>query len=290
VSAVPSLAAVVPAYGGRDLLARHLPPLRAELRALRPDAELVVVDDASPEPLEPWLRERFGDVRVRTRATNGGFALAANDAVASVASELVFLMNTDVRVRPGFLGPLVRALAGDVIAATPRVLLDGRDERVESFVTLERADGRVELGQPGLEPGAELPTEPVDVAFPHGGAMLVRRAAFEELGGFDPSYRPFYLEDADFGRRALAAGGRTRYVPAAVVEHHHRGTIGARVEPACVRAAIERNRWMLSRAYGRADGDPAWIEAALGALVAGARRGELRSEATWLALLAPFER
>ena len=276
---------VVPAYAGVDLLVRHLPAAFRELAAYPPGGEVLVVDDASPEPLQAALERSLPGVRVVTRTTNGGFAAAATDGMRAASHELVFLMNSDVRVHAGFLAPLVRELeASDVFAATPCVRLAGQATRIESFVALERSEGRVTLHQPGLDNSHALPTEPADVDFALGGAMLVQRARFEQLGGFDPSYAPFYLEDADLGRRARSAGWRTRYVPSAVVDHFHRGTIGVHVDAHCVRAAIERNRWALTRADDQAEGRREWLSASLQALVVAARSGALRDEATWLAL------
>ena len=291
-----AISVVVPAYGGVDLLRRNLPLILTELDAYREASgeptELIVVDDGSPEPLHLELAEPFPHVRFLARSVNGGFAVAANEGVRAAQHPLVFLMNSDVSVHAGFLAPLVEELraAGGLerFAVTPCVRLDGEVRRIESFVALDRDGGRVTLRQPGLDEAGSVPTEAVDVDFPLGGAMLVWRARFEELGGFDRSFAPFYLEDADLGLRARRFGWRTRYVPASVVDHHHRGTIGTHVTERCVRAAIERNRWLLTRAEDRARGSEGerrdWLPAALNALVSAARSGTLRDEATWLAL------
>ncbi len=62
--------------------------------------------------------------------------------------------------------------------------------------------------------------------FASGAAMLVQRATFLGLGGFDPAYFAYY-EDVDLGWRLWLAGHEVRHVPAAVVLHRHHGTAGA---------------------------------------------------------------
>ncbi|HEV2754017.1 MAG TPA: glycosyltransferase family 2 protein, partial [Solirubrobacteraceae bacterium] len=54
----------------------------------------------------------------------------------------------------------------------------------------------------------------------HGALLLVRRAAWEQVGGFDDAMW-FYAEDLDLCWRLNRAGWATRYVPAARVHHDH---------------------------------------------------------------------
>src|SRR5690606_880902 len=62
--------------------------------------------------------------------------------------------------------------------------------------------------------------EPVrrDAGWLAGACVLVRRAAFEEVGGFDTKFF-MYFEDVDLGYRLGKQGYRNVYEPAAVVTH-----------------------------------------------------------------------
>jgi GT2 family glycosyltransferase len=84
------------------------------------------------------------------------------------------------------------------------------------------------------------------VPFAVGGACLLRKGVFAALGGFDPAFEPFYLEDLDLGWRAWREGFTCMYVGASVVEHHNRGTIGAVIPKPVVLTAIERNRLLFT--------------------------------------------
>ena len=255
---------VVPSLDDFDLLERDLPPLLDELAARTQGDEVLVVDDTGKDVLSSRLAQSFPTVRVLARAENGGFARALTNGIEEARHELVFAMNPDVRVRRGFLDPLVASIQEeDVSAVVPRVLLGGDEEQIESLTELAWKEGMVEIHQPGLSGGEEHGPGIVPVAFPIGGACLLKRKDFLASGGFDPLYEPFYWEDVDWGWRAWRAGKRILYQPASVVEHHHRGTIGRLIEKDVVRAAIERNRHLFP--WKHLD-DPEHLRAHLAAL------------------------
>lgn len=236
----PRVSVVVPALDDQELILRSLPPLLAELEQRGMNDELYLVDDTGADVLAAWARARFPGARVVARESNGGFGAALLAGARRGRCEYLFAMNPDVVVRPGFLGPLVAALGDDdVDAAMPRVLLDGDEARPESSVALCVEDGRLRLvDRPCDEHVRGAP-------FAIGGAFLTRRAPFVESGGFDPLCAPFYFEDVDLGLTAWRRGRRVVEVPASVVEHHHRGTIGPRIPAALVQAAVEKNRLLV---------------------------------------------
>lgn len=235
---------VIPALDDFELFDRNLPRLFSELARRDLDDEVLIVDDTGRDALRARLSEAFPRARVLVREENGGFAASLRSGMEQARHELCFSMNPDVFVRAGFLEPLISCLDDpETVAAVPRVLLNGDEDRIESLVALEFFGGLVEIRQPGLEegenPGA-LVTLPV--AFAVGGACLLRKREFLEGGGYDSLFEPFYWEDVDWCWNHWRAGRRSVYVPASVVEHHHRGTIGRLVPPELVRAALEKNR------------------------------------------------
>jgi len=206
-----------------------------------------VIDDTGRQVLAGALKDAFSSVRVLGLPANVGFARALTAGVQEARHELLFSMNADVRVRQGFLDPLVACMAEDDVAAVvPRILLRGEEQSIESLTELRERNGVIELYQPALQghpPAAGLRL--TQVAFAVGGAFLFRRTEFLEHG-FDPLFEPFYWEDIDWCWSAWRRGRRTLYQPASVVEHQHRGTIGRRVAPDFVRAMVERNRLLFA--------------------------------------------
>ena len=285
------ISAVLACLDDQDLLERHLPPLFEEFRRRAAGDEVLVVDDTGDDVLAAWLAERFPEERVRCLAQtkNAGFANAMFNGFSQAEHPLVFGMNPDVLVRPGFLDPLVACFdEDDVHAVVPRVLLNGESDAIESLFQLRFANGEVTLEQPALgERAADdepLPIQPTPMVFPVGGAALFRRDVFLERGGFDELFLPFYWEDVDYGWTTWRLGGRVLYQPASVVEHHHRGTIGRVVPKELVRAAIEKNRLLfqwkhLDEQALRDEHLPALYRFAIDAWL-----GDYRDELVWLAL------
>jgi GT2 family glycosyltransferase len=275
----PAVSIVIPALADFGLLSAALTSLQAVLAARGGVDEVLVVDDSGEGRIGPWLAEHFPRADCLSHQHNLGFARALSSGVHAARHELFFAMNSDVRVRAGFLEPLERCLAQPkVFAAVPRILLDGREQAIESLVEVRLEGGIARARQPALEE-TRLPRSAaarVPVSFPIGGAFLFRKTAFLELGGFDPAFEPFYLEDLDLGWRAWKRGLECWYVGDSVVEHHHRGTIGKCVPPRVVLTAIERNRLLFT--WKHLD-DPALLRAHLDELrtrIAEARLDEQR--------------
>jgi GT2 family glycosyltransferase len=95
--------------------------------------EIVVVDNASTDGAATEVRRRHPDVVVRRSERNLGFAGGVNAGLGDLSDvDLVALVNNDVTAPAGWLEPLAAALSADprLAAASPKVLLDGRYERV----------------------------------------------------------------------------------------------------------------------------------------------------------------
>lgn len=241
------ISVVIPALGDVALLKRGLPGLFAEFDARSAGDELLLVDDTGNGSLEAHRDELFGersDAVLIQRKRNGGFADAVEAGVEKAKHSLVFSMNSDVVVQAGFIEPLVDALVGaDAFAAAPKVLLNGNQNEIESFTGVHLKNGLLSFRS--ADPGP-TPDHTVELPFAVGGTFLFDRARFLELGGFDSLFAPFYFEDNDLCWRAWRRSWATLYVPAAVVEHHHKGTIGSYLNQARRRAAVERGELLFN--------------------------------------------
>ena len=246
-----AVSVVVPALGDVELLEPCLASITRELADRAQGDELVLVDDTGTGELSAWATEHFPSARLLTRAENGGFARALASGIDAAEHDLVFSMNSDLVARPGFLAPLVGRLCQPVtpvqrgvFAVVPRVLRLPGAMGVESLVRLRLADGGLQVEQPLLDEDAGLALDegaPLPVPFALGGACLFRASEFAELGGFDPLFEPFYMEDADLCWRAWRGGRQVLLEPRSVCEHVNQATISSAVERVVRDAAIDRN-------------------------------------------------
>jgi GT2 family glycosyltransferase len=279
---------VIPTLADEDLLGAALAALASELRSRDCCDEVIVVDDSGHGALTNWLAEHWPDVVHLVNPKNLGFAESVLAGARLAKHADLFLMNPDVHVRAGSLEFLQGTLRSDanIYSVSPYVLLNGDDDSPESLPELV-----VELGIPRIErmdvdvvPGERAAAYPdgIPVAFALGGACLLRRDEFLD-SPFDPRFAPFYWEDVDQSQVALNSGRQVLVDPRAVVEHHHRGTVGRHVPDALVRAAIEKNRMRF--AWKHFDGSE--LESNLNDLGARALEhalAEEREELLWLAL------
>jgi GT2 family glycosyltransferase len=165
--------------------------------------EVIVVDNASGDDSVARLSGR-DDITLVASPINTGFGGGCNLGAAAATGDLIFLSNPDVRLRPGTLTALLRALRDD-----PRVAIACPD-------LLGEADASY-VGKRYDEPVASMA----------GAAMLIDRAAFTALGGFD-DHIFLYSEDADLCYRTWLSGRGVVKVWDAIGDHVAHGAGGGR--------------------------------------------------------------
>lgn len=200
--------------------ARLVRQLRRSDAARGGDAGLTVVDNASPPHRAAVTLQRRG-VRVVKHARNVGFAAAVNRGAVG-DSDWILLLNPDVTVPDGFLDDVLEVI--DQADETTGVIglglanADGsRQPSTGPFPTFTGTLGGLVRPRPRRK--CDAPGNRGDVAWATGGCLLVRRRCLEQLGGFDEAFFLYY-EDVDFCRRAMQAGWRVAYDPAATATHH----------------------------------------------------------------------
>lgn len=281
------VAAVVPTYEGRALLAACLHAIAAQTR---PFDTVIVVDDASTDGTAEWLADDWPDVRVVRRAVNGGFAAAANSGVAVADADWIALVNSDVVLGATWLQDVLAA-TGDARCAAVATKLVAPDGHIDDAGDTLRRDGVCEQRGRG-RPDDGRCDAPGPAWGACAGAALYRREAFTALGGFEERYRQ-YLEDVDLALRLRLAGWTCAYVPARAV---HAGAASAALLERPVGYWTARNtvllvarffpwRWAAPVAYRQLS----WLWAAARG-GPGALRDHLRGVAAGLAALRGVRR
>ena len=218
----PGVCVIVPTYQG----VHHLEGLLPSLHKQTLPHDVIVVDNASTDGTSDFLRRHWPDVNVLSLSENRGFGKAANAGVDAATSEVVVLLNNDIVCTPTFLERLVSALdpGEGVMMAAPILVRRDNETRIDTAgIVVDRTlHGFNYLYG---EPVEVLTGEVFDALAPCGGAAAFDRAAFLEVGGFDPAFFA-YLEDVDLAIRCSARGWRCRLAPTAVAIHAHSGTLG----------------------------------------------------------------
>jgi N-acetylglucosaminyl-diphospho-decaprenol L-rhamnosyltransferase len=198
---------------------------RAFLASEGVEARVTIVDnDSLPAQRELLARECPKGVELELLDDNGGYGSAANRVLAGGDGEFVCVSNADVMPRPDAIAALA------AVAAEPRAGMVGPafgvdpDPYHSALPTGGQMLGRIVAGsfdRPGIpEP---KPGEVVAVGQPSGACFLLRRALWEEVGGFDEGFFLWY-EDVDLAKRLHDGGFRNLVVGAARVEHSGAGS------------------------------------------------------------------
>jgi mycofactocin system glycosyltransferase len=182
------------------------------LSGLRGLPHVIVVDDASADPLAIKRIAAEGGAAVIRRPVNGGPGAARNAGLAAARTGFVAFLDSDCVPRPGWLDRLLPHFADPAAGAVaPRIV--AHEEGAGWLARYEGASSTLDMGaRPSVvRPGAR-------VSYVPGAALVVRKAAAGD--GFRE--RMYVGEDVDFVWRMSAAGWRVRYEPGAVMGHDHR--------------------------------------------------------------------
>ena len=230
---------VIPNWNGEDLLARYLPALEIAM-AGNPENEIIVVDNGSSDGSVELLREKFPRVKTLALDRNLGFGGGSNAGFRAASNDIVVLLNSDMRVEPDFLAPLLAGFTDDKVFSVSCQIFFSDPTRVREETGLTQGwweDGSLRVRH-RLDRGI---TDLYPCFYGGGGSCAFDRAKFLELGGFDPLLAPFYLEDTDLGYMAWKRGWKVLYQPKSVVYHEHRGTIGKRFTEGQIQAVLKKN-------------------------------------------------
>ncbi|MEL7517411.1 MAG: glycosyltransferase family 2 protein, partial [Pseudomonadota bacterium] len=183
---------IMPTFNRADYIAQSLDAVLAQMS---PDDELVVVDDGSFDGTEEAVKPYLGRLRY-LRQDNAGKSVALNRAMEVTGGEYVWICDDDDLLRPG----VVARMVSEIESA-------GVDMVFGRYTRFRIEDGaRVEMGAgywPDLGRGS-VARHILEDAFVMHNASLVRRAAYDRLGPFDP--RMLRSQDYEmFVRLALRA-------------------------------------------------------------------------------------
>lgn len=241
------VAILIVCYNGKA----HLADCLGSIVTHRPRAAMrvVVVDNASTDGSADFIHRNYPWVELVRLGQNLGFAGGNNAGWDHVRrcgepARYLCLLNQDTIVTAGWLDALVDHLEthpGDA-AAQPKILLHPETSLINT------AGNRCHFLGFGFMTGYRQPDRgqfdavaPID--FPSGAAVLLRAAALQHVGLFDPQFF-MYLEDVELAWKLRQIGARIVRVPASVIHHKYAFNSDYRYY-----YFLERNRWWLLLTY-----------------------------------------
>jgi hypothetical protein len=223
------LSIIIVAYNGEALLHATLTSIERYVHGI--SYEVIVVDN-SPAPGLTRFDDMVAHAHLLRNPQNTGFAAANNLGLRVSQGRYVALLNPDTLLRDDALSRLVRWLDDHprVGAVGPQLLQPDGQPQPYSYGSAPtpqyvlrrmwaRLRGRYLHGWTG--------TQPQQVDWVAGTCMIVRRSAFEAVGGLDERFF-LYFEDVDWGWRLRRAGWSVVFLPDVAIIHIGGGSVGAR--------------------------------------------------------------
>ncbi len=235
--ATPEVSIIIPLYGRTDFVEHQLMDFARD-PWLRDHAEVVYVMD------DPRLAESFPadaaevfamqqmPFRLVWGEVNRGFSGANNLGAAEARAPRLLFMNSDVFPRrPGWLQDLVQVLdtRPEFGALAPRLLF--ADGSIQHAGMINRRHDHFGIWinhHPlmGFDPAMDPHHGPTEVPLVTGACVLMRRADFDRVGGWDTGYLIGDFEDSDLCFKIRETGLKIGYVPEVELTHLERQSFG----------------------------------------------------------------
>jgi GT2 family glycosyltransferase len=219
VSAAPRVLAVLVTHDGAAWLPDALDALEAQTYGA---VDVLAVDNASTDGSRILLTERLGHDRVLVADRDLGFGAAVAMALDADpgGTDLIWLLHDDLTPEPEALATLVDAMADDPRLAIvgPKLRSWDRPENLQSVGWTIDLTGRADSGVDPDELDQGQRDQRQRALYLSTAGMLIRREAFDHLGGFDRRFHLF-RDDLDLCWRAWIAGYEVEVEPEAVAHH-----------------------------------------------------------------------
>lgn len=216
----PECSVIIPVHNKWELTRNCLVSLREHSSAH--DLEVIVVDDASTDAtasdLVPLGESLFGGrFSAITFSENRSFGPACNAGAKAAAAPLLFFLNNDTILTPGWAGPLLETMQGDNAPGAAGPLLLHEDNTVQHLGVTIGARDVFHLYQdfPASHP---VVSRPRPLQFITAAAFLVPRELFFACGGFFEGYKNGF-EDLDLCLQIRKQGRRLECIAASRIYH-----------------------------------------------------------------------
>lgn len=241
------ISAIITNYNGYDILKRDFQKIHANL-CDSGVAEIIVVDDASSDQSVDYLNTYFPEVIVVSFPVNEGFSKASNAGAARASHPILLFLNNDV-VPNSFDQSIVSNYFKDdsLFAISPKIIRkkNGKDF-IESHTFGQFRLGQIDYGQTQSRYPKRVLYEGDPIFFACGGGAFISKDKFDQIGGFDLLYFPFYVEDVDLSFQAWRMGWQSLYTEKVSFFHYHSSTNSAYFSWFYIRLISKRNVYLFN--------------------------------------------
>ena len=216
------IAVVILNWNGMLLLEKFLP----SIVEYSPEATIYVVDNASTDDSNSYIKAFFPTVTIVKNESNLGFASGYNEALKSIDAEIYALVNSDIEVTKNWLKPIIKTFENEPSTAIiqPKIL---DYKRKEYFEYAGAAGGFIDqYGYPycrgrifdTLEKDNGQYNDNCEIFWASGACFFIRSQVYDSLNGFDGEFFA-HQEEIDLCWRAINEGYKIKYNSQSIVYH-----------------------------------------------------------------------
>ncbi|MFH1320712.1 MAG: glycosyltransferase family 2 protein [Bacteroidota bacterium] len=217
------VAVVIISYNGKELLEKFLPPI---INDDYDDFEVYVIDNASTDQTQEFLKSAFPQVKIITVKVNKGFTNGYVEGLQQISNEYYVLISSDMEATPGWIKPIIDLMESDRSIAACQPKVKSYDQKT-LFEYSGSAGGYIDmLGYPfcrgrlffTMEDDKGQYDDVRETFWATGGCLFIRSELYHKAGGLDNDFYA-HMEEIDLCWRLKNMGYKIMVCPESVVYH-----------------------------------------------------------------------
>ena len=219
----PKVAVALLSYNGKELLEKFLPPI---INTAYDDFEVYVIDNASTDDTQEFLKSNFPQVKIITISENHGFTNGYVEGLKQINNEYYVLISSDVEVTPNWMNPVIELMENDGSIAACQPKMKNYNKKTH-FEYSGSAGGFIDiLGYPfcrgrvffTMEEDIGQYDDVTETFWATGGCLFIRSEIYHKAGGLDNDFYA-HMEEIDLCWRIKNMGYKIMVCPQSVAYH-----------------------------------------------------------------------
>ena len=238
-----SISVILPNFNGEHLLKKFLPSIFEALQYSQIVFEFIIVDDKSTDNSIIFLKKNYPDIILIENSLNKGFSYSCNRGIAIATKELIFLVNSDVKLTLNYFENQFSFFQNKNTFGVMGQIKNLNNLKTEDYARYPRFKG-VKLKATTFYFSKNY-DDSIYTTYLSGANALICAKKLQFLKGFDEIYSPFYFEDFDMGLRAWKMGWVSFYDHQSICYHEVSATTKTINKSNLVKKTYYRNSFIL---------------------------------------------
>ena len=237
-----NISVVIPNYNGVHLFPETIPYLYQALKYSGKRFEIILIDDCSTDGSITYLKKNYPDINLLENEKNSGFSMTINKGIFAAQYELVFLLNSDVRLSENYFEEQFKYFNLPDTFGVMGKIIGWDNDSVQDGAKYPEFQGFKLKTSTNCLPNKPQSTGFMPSLYLSGANALVDREKLFLLNGFNELFSPFYIEDVDLSTRAWRSGYNCYFEPLSVCRHKTSESIKTKEKRILIRTIYNRNK------------------------------------------------